>query len=221
MVQALPGAPGTDISVFDLSTGASTQVMTGPAPRDPVWSPDGSQIAYFAYRQGSGGLYRKASNGTGREELLYRFPPGISDVHLTDWSPDGRFLAFDMSAVVWVLPLAGERKAVELLREDFQVFGARFSPDSRFLAYVSDESGRNEVYVRAFDRLSGRFSTGGGQWKVSGQGGHGMVHWRRDGRELYLPGAGWRSDGGGRDHHSDVHGWTAEASVPGADHDPR
>lgn len=186
VVQAIPGARGADIWVFDLSTGARTQVLSGPAPRAPVWSPDGSQIAYFSYRRDSGGgLYRKASNGTGSEELLYRFPAGVSDVHLTDWSPDGRFLTFDVSAVVWVLPLTGEGKAIELMREDFQVFGARFSHDSRFLAYSSDESGRNEIYVRAFDPSFGHFSTAGGKWQVSAQGGLGMGHWRGDDQELY------------------------------------
>lgn len=184
-VKTLSGAPGTELRVFDLSTGVGTPVVSGAVPRGPVWSPDGRQIAYYSYRRGSGALYRAASNGTGAEELLYRFPDGISDVHISDWSPDGRFLIFDSSAVVWLLPLTRERKAVELLREDFQVFGARFSPDGRFLAYNSDESGRTEVYVRAFDPSSGRFPAGSGKWRVSRQGSAGMVHWRRDSRELF------------------------------------
>jgi Tol biopolymer transport system component len=202
-----PGTPGTDIAVIDTSARtrpevmagaaprvyngqpvvgqfARAQVMAGAAPRGPVWSPDSRQIAYFSYRQESGGLYRKAY-GTGSEELLYRFPKGISDVHLTDWSLDGRFLVFDISAVVWVLPLTGERKPIEVMREGFQVYGGHLSPDSRFLAYVSDESGRNEIHVRAFDPSSGRLSPNGGHWKISGEGGLGMVQWRADGRQLY------------------------------------
>jgi Tol biopolymer transport system component len=185
VVTPIPGAPGADISLFDLSTGAGTPLMSGPAPRGPIWSPDGRHVAYFSYRRGLGGLYRKAADRRGSEEVLYQFPPAVSDVHLTDWSPNGQFLVFDVSGAVWLLPLTEGRRAAVLLGDDSQVFGARFSPDGRFLAYTSDQSGRQEVYVRAFDSSSGRFSDGSGPRQVSGQGGVGMVHWRRDGRELY------------------------------------
>jgi serine/threonine-protein kinase len=128
--------------------------------------------------------------------LLYRFPLGLVEVYGTDWSHDGRFLAFDTDGVLWVLPLTGERTPVELVRAEFLVSQASFSPESRFLAYSSDESGRLEVYVRAFDPSSGRFSPVGGLWQVSGQvdanpqastldPGSRTVQWRRDGGELY------------------------------------
>lgn len=176
-----------DIWVFDLSTGNGTQVTSSAQIAEyqssPVWSPDGSQITFFSFRENYGGLYRKASNGTGSEELLYRHTLGV-DIPPTDWSPDGRFLSFSAGAVLWTLPLNGERKAMELSREEFDLFGARYSPDGRFLAYVSDETGRNEVYVRPVDPSSG-FSPGGGKWQVSHQGGLGLVQWRWDGRELY------------------------------------
>lgn len=187
--------PNSGIWVFDPSTGASTQVMAGPAERswgEPVFSPDGSQVAYFSTRHGYGGLYRKAWNETGREQLVYRFPPLVLEVYGLEWSPDGRFLAFDTDGVLWVLPLMGDRIPAEMAREAFKVSGARFSPDSRFLAYTSDESGRNEVYVRAFDPSTGRFSRDGGRWQVSLRGGQGPVRWRRDGGELYY----WAADGG-------------------------
>jgi len=102
-----------DIQVFDLSTGTSTLVTSGPEVRTPVWSTDGTQIAYFSYREGHGGLYRKASNATGSEELLYQFPLGVVSVTLDDWSPDGRFLAFGTDGVLSVVALDGEREAVE------------------------------------------------------------------------------------------------------------
>ena len=79
------------------------------------------------------------------------------------------------------LPVNGDRKPAELLREEYNVYGVRFSPDSRFVAYVSDESGQNEVYVRPFDPASG---LGDAKWQVSKEGGLGLVQWRQDGREL-------------------------------------
>ena len=176
---------GGDIWVFELSRGTVRRVTSDAAPEwSPVWSPDGSQIGYFSYRDDYGGVYRKASNGTGSEELLYT-QLGVRVMGLTDWSPDGRFLFFFVQGdVLHGLPLNGDRKAVELVREEFSAFGARLSPDSRFLAYSSDESGRDEVYVRAFDPSSGGFLAGGGKWQVSDQGGQ-PLRWRQDGKELY------------------------------------
>lgn len=178
---------GTHIWVFDLSTGRSTQFTRDASVyRSAVWSPDGTQIAYTSFREGYTGVYRKASNGTGSEELLYKHMLGVVAVALTDWSPDGRFLSFFVQGdVLYVLPLNGDRKAVELVRDEYSATGARLSPDSRFLGYSSDESGRDEIYVRSFDPSSGQFSGDGGKWKVSDQGGRGPVHWRFDGRELY------------------------------------
>ena len=74
-------------------------------------------------------------------ELLTRTERGVFQV-LTDWSPDGRFLSYSEGGVLWAVPMNGERKAMELLREEYSVYGARFSPDGRHMAYVSDESGR-------------------------------------------------------------------------------
>lgn len=103
------------------------------------------------------------------------------------WSADGRFLLFDASADarttdVWVLPLDGDRKPVALLGTRFSEGQASFSPDDRWIAYVSDESGRNEVYVQPFRRPSDP-SEPGGKWQVSKDGAV-APHWRRDGKEL-------------------------------------
>jgi serine/threonine-protein kinase len=191
VVEAIPGVPGTDVSVVDLSTAASTRVMTGPAPRNPVWSPDGSQIVYASNSGGSPGLYRKAANGTGDAELLYRHPTGLT---LTDWSPDGRFLSFYSGnpASVYVLPLnavggapagPGERKAIEVVG---RARGGRFSPDSRFLAYLSNQSGRVEIWVRPFDAsAAGGATSAAGPWLIDEKNTFGMVTWRQDGKEVY------------------------------------
>lgn len=184
-----PEKEAADIWALDVATGNGTQVSFS-APREgaraPVWSPDGAQIAYVAFREGSEGLYRKAANGEGAEELLYKLPG--AGIVLTDWSLDGRFLSYYSTqlgeSILYALPLAGERKPVELARSKSQMLAARLSPDSRFLAYRSNESGKNEVYVQTFDPARGPQAQPAGKWQIS-NGGLGLIHWRRDGRELY------------------------------------
>ena len=186
-----------DLWVYDVATGKGVQI-TSSQPREaatsPAWSPDGSQVAYVALRAGRFGLYRKASNGEGPEELLYQSPG--APMTLTDWSQDGRFLTYfstDLGGgALFALPLnaAGERKPIEAFRSKFQLQGPRLSPDGRFMSYVSNESGRNEVYVRPFDPAAAPGAApSAGPWQVSDQGGQGMAFWRRDGKELYYLGA--------------------------------
>jgi Tol biopolymer transport system component len=179
-------AQTADIFVFDADTASRTRITTSGNREQaiaPVWSPDGTQLAYLALRGGSQGLYRKPSNGQGSEELLYKLP-GAGYI-LSDWSLDGRFLNFSSTqlgqSVLYALPLDGERKPVEVTKSTSTMQAARLSPDSRLLAYRSDESGKFEVYVRSFDPAGG---TGTGKWKIS-DGGLGMVAWRRDGQELF------------------------------------
>jgi serine/threonine-protein kinase len=124
----------------------------------------------------------------GPEEHLYTSNAPLT---LTDWSMDGRFLSYfstDLTGgALFALPLAeGERKPIEIARSPSQIQGPRLSPDSRFVAYISNESGRQEVYVRPFTP-PGAVQAGkaDGPWKVSADGGIGMAYWRRDGRELY------------------------------------
>jgi hypothetical protein len=179
-----------DIWTFDVARGTRTRLTSTPRGEfSPVWSPDGRYIAYSSFRQSVSRLYRKPSDGTGTEELLFENMPGVG-MTLTDWSADGRWLTFTSGGVLFTVSVDGERRAMELAREEFSMTGGRFSPDSRFLAYRSDESGQSEVFVRAFDGASG-FPSAGGKWQVS-NGGLGMIHWRRDGRELFYLGA----DGG-------------------------
>jgi dipeptidyl aminopeptidase/acylaminoacyl peptidase len=85
---------------------------------------------------------------------------------------------------LWVLPLEGDRKPIPFLRTEFNESDGHFSPDMRWVAYVSDDSGRNEIYVRGFSQVSGAPSQTGGKWQVSIGGGAGP-RWRRDGKELY------------------------------------
>ncbi len=104
--------------------------------------------------------------------------------YANDWSPDGRFLLYARrrelgECELWVLPLTGDdRKPTPYLQTDFNVSQARFSPDGRYVAYTSNASGRNEVYVQPFPAAAG------GKWMVS-QGGGSQPRWRRDGKELF------------------------------------
>lgn len=181
----LAAVQGGDIWLFDLSKGTRTQVTFDPAPEiTPVWSPDGSQLAYVSRRGNYSGVYRKAADRTGSEELLYRHTLGAS-LSLTDWSSDGRFLGLWSGDVLYMLPSKAGGTAAELVRESFSTFGGRLSPDSRFYAYGTDESGQNQVYVRSFDSSSGQFSRAGGMWQISKGESVGMVSWRQDGQELY------------------------------------
>jgi Tol biopolymer transport system component len=175
-----------DIFVYDVDTGAKTRITTSGSREQstaPVWSPDGTQIAYLALRTGSQGIYRKPSNGQGSEELLYKLP--AAGYILSDWSLDGKFLNFSLTqlteSVLYALPLEGEHKPVEVTKSTSTIQAARLSPDSRLLAYRSDESGKFEVYVRSFEPAGGQAA---GKWKIS-DGGLGMVAWRRDGQELF------------------------------------
>ncbi len=186
-------AENADLWILDVATGKSIRITTSAKDefvQTPVWSPDGRQVAYVTIRSGAEGVYRRASNGEGPEELLYKNPGAF--LNLTDWSQDGRYLSFaksDLSGgILYVLPVGGqgEREPVEIFRSELRMFAPRFSPDGRFLSYiVLDEVGRSEIFVRPFDP-SGT-APAAGPWQVS-QGSRGDASWRRDGKELYYLG---------------------------------
>ncbi len=182
-----------DVWVLDIATGEAIRLTSNEPDeraRTPVWSPDGSQVAYMSLRGSYFGLYRQAANGEGEEELLYQHPGG--EIQLTDWSLDGRYLSFftedAFGGTVYALPMSGngERSPIEVFRSGNGFLGASFSPDGRFLSY-QDESGRSEVYVRPFDPSAGAgASSVAGPWQVSDQGGWALPSsWRRDGGEIY------------------------------------
>ncbi len=182
-VEAGTGSP--DIWTVDISRNVATR-FTFSSAQDywPVWSPDGTRIAYASDQKGAFAVFVKPATGARAESLLSNvsFPIGPSD-----WSSDGRHLACVAQGTggwdIWILPTGGGQ-ARPLLATQFREFEPRFSPDGRWIAYSSNESGRREVYIQPFPGLEGK-------WQVSNQGGR-DPEWRRDGKELFFlsPGGG-------------------------------
>ena len=186
-----------NIWLYDFARGVTTR-FTFDSGWDsyPAWSPDGSRIAFGSDRGEYFDLYQKTSNLAGEDELLLK-----TDNHKapTSWSPDGRFLLYFNPVPpshLWVLPLGGaaaDRKPVLVEHSEFNEAVARFSPNGRWIAYSSDESGKNQIYVRPFDAAAlGTSSSGAapstGKWMVSKDGGSAPL-WSYDGRELFYMGA--------------------------------
>ena len=137
----------------------------------PVWSFDGKQLAYVSNQNE---VYRKASDGSGDAELIYKQPAG--GAFLTDWSVDGR-LCFWSGDVIYALPVEGDRKPVRLVSG---ARGGRFSPDAHYLGYSSNQSGRFETYIASLD------NPGQKPLQVSRDASLGGVFWRQDSKELYF-----------------------------------
>jgi Tol biopolymer transport system component len=181
-----------NVWVWDIATGKQTQVTNETQPiNSPVWSGDGKHIAYVLFKDSYSHIYRKAADGTGDAELLFRYTPGAG-VGLSDWSPDGKFLTFT-TGVLLMVPLQPEqkaldRKAIEWLREDYDAVNGRFSPDGRLLAYMSNEKDvlTMQVYVRPFDSAKPDAPAGPAVQVTNVKGGAGGMLWRQDGKEMYF-----------------------------------
>ena len=174
-----------DIWLRDLVRGTDIR-FTSDAMQNfmPVWSPKGDRIAFRTNRGDHiGDLFVKPANGSGQEQVLLSTP---NQKVVTQWSRDGRFIVFyevnpQTKRDIWVLPI-GEgapavRKPIPLVHTGFEEIQGQLSPDSRWLAYTSDESGQREVYVRPFPGIEG-------VWKISTAGGE-QPRWRGDGQELF------------------------------------
>ncbi len=186
-----------DIQVYELSRNGLPRRFTFD-PSDElaaVWSPDGGRLMFNSNRARSLDLYQKASSGIGDDELAFDSPR--DNLYPTSWSPDGRFVLFHNGSAIpptandlWMLPIAGPPKPSSVLQTPFSENYGRFSPDGRWIAYQSNETGeRLEVFLApsgAIEDATGEArSSATGKWRVSAAGGT-TPRWSRDGRELFF-----------------------------------
>ena len=173
----MPSDP--NIWIFDSSGDALSRLTFEGANDNPIWTPDGKRIAFGSNRTGSQNLFWKSADGSGAAEQL------TTSEHVdipSSWSPDGTVLAFSESHPtsgwdIWILPLEGERKPQPFLQGPFDESAGVFSPDGRWLAYESNESGTFEIYVQSFPDPEGK-------WQISTEGGREPV-WARGGQQLF------------------------------------
>ena len=188
-IEEIDASGNHDIWIRDVARGVSTRFTFDQAwDREPHWSPDGSRLAFASDRGHAGrfSIYLKASSGSGNEELLFDDPasamPGA-------WSPDGRHLIYQRSDPkdagtgfdLWTLPLPPANPKPEIyVQTPFAKRQPQFSPDGRWVVYVSDESVRNQyqVYVQPFP-------PGAGKFQISTGAGGTQPRWRRDGKEIF------------------------------------
>ena len=145
---------------------------------NPVWSPDGKRIAFSSNRGGESGVYVRAANGTGDAELLFS---GEGRSEPWDWSPDGELIAFNYGVGkydIWIQPVDGG-EAYPFLETEFDEGYCRFSADGRWLAYLSNESGRYDLYLT-------RFPGGDGKWQISKNGSDWLIGWNDAMDEVYF-----------------------------------
>jgi eukaryotic-like serine/threonine-protein kinase len=171
-----------DIWLLDVRRGGTSRLTTNPGLDNvPIWSADGRTVAYASEHGGGLDIYQRPANQSAPEQLLLKLnAPAI--MFPADWSSDGRYLTYYRTDPkqrndVWVLPLSGDPKPFPLIQTEFNEWQAQFSPDGKWIAYVSEESGVSQVYVQAFPMQSGKVA-------VSTAGGV-QPRWRPDGKELF------------------------------------
>jgi Tol biopolymer transport system component len=182
-VTRLTGTPeNRDIWLVDLARSVTSRLTSDPANDIlPLWSPDGARVLFGSVRDGATNLFLKSASGSQPEELLTKFVEGAPNA--IDWSRDGKYVLYFNQVPktgfdLMVLPLTGDRKPFPFQQTTFNETDGAFSPDTAWVAYTSDESGREEVYVQPFP-------TTGPKYRISANGGTEPT-WRGDGRELFF-----------------------------------
>jgi len=178
-----------DLWLYEIARGIQTRFTFDPAnDQTPLWSPHDDRIVFSSNRKIHYDLYVKATTGSAPEELLSDF--GERDKFASDWSSDGRYVFITTAdpktkGDLWIVPMTGDRKPIPFLQTEFNEGWGVFSPDMHWIAYVSDESGKDEVYVRPFlQQGSQHTSTLSGKWQISTNGGL-VAFWRTDGKAIF------------------------------------
>ncbi|MFI5113785.1 MAG: protein kinase [Terriglobales bacterium] len=178
--QTNPDGRRRDIWIHGLAQGlATTRLTFDPSfNSDPIWSPDGKKILFSSNRRGGFRLYLKSADGFGSEEEVADLGSLAQGANVWDWSRDGKYVLVRKTNELWSLSLSlPERVAKPLLQTEWTVRNAQFSPDGRWIAYASNETGSWEIYVSPFPSINGK-------WQVSNGGGQ-EPRWRQDGKELF------------------------------------
>jgi eukaryotic-like serine/threonine-protein kinase len=190
-----PESHTSAVWTFDFSLGTNTRLTFGFSAVDPIWSPDGNRILFSTTSGGAMDLYQKAANGAADQELLVK---SGENKYPSDISRDGRFLLYESHGTktlgdLWVLPLQGDAKPFPFLLTMSNEIDGHFSPDRRWVAYMSNESSRFEIYVRPFSAdVSAPDASGAGpKWQVSYGGGQ-EPRWSADGKKLYYLTLDWK-----------------------------
>jgi len=177
-----------DVWVVDLERGTQRRITSDPADdAGPVWSPDGTRIAFYSGRRSGGGavndLYVTAADQAGAEQPLVET---TENKNTGDWSPDGRYFVYASQTPstqrdIWAVAVEGDHKPILIVRTPSEEANPAFSPDGRWIAYTSNETGRLEIFVRPFLRegFAVQVSTSGGA----------NPHWTQNGREIVYRGA--------------------------------
>jgi Tol biopolymer transport system component len=174
---AAPGVESVaDITVFDLRRGTRERLTSeGKNSQVPVFSPDGKYVAFSSNRTGPFNPY--ITDGPNREKLVTDMQ--LAGGMLTDWSPDGKSLLYWANEDLWIIPVDGKGKPYAIAKTRFEERAGSFSPDGKWIAYSSNQSGRYEIYLIPFPEADGK------RYTVSSQGGTSPA-WRHDGKEIYF-----------------------------------
>jgi serine/threonine-protein kinase len=174
--------------LVDLGSGLATRLnYENASEQSPTWAPDGQHVYFTSLRGGRYDVYRRALDGSEPEKQVFKSPTLLCNVY--GCTPEGGRLLLGLPdrtghLQIWSAPASGQGPAEPVLQGPFNAWGARVSPDGRWMSYTSDESGRPEVYVTSFPGAGARY-------RVSVEGGDGAV-WTRGGRELVLVSADGR-----------------------------